>query len=107
MHEAGAVGRALDTAMRGAPPGATAPRSAELVVTDPANIAPQAAELHLQVHLAEIGFADLPIRTSIRPVTCVSCGAACEPEPSDPFCGACGWPLPAVPGPGVEITLLW
>jgi hypothetical protein len=107
MHEAGAVGRALDTAFREAPPGASAPRSALLVVTDPAHIAAQAAELHLQVHLAEMGLADLPIRTSVRPVTCASCGAVTEPEPSDPFCGACGWPLPNVEGPGVEIELEW
>ncbi len=107
MHEAGVVGRALDTAIRAAPPGASAPRAAAVAITDPAHIAAQAAELHLQVHLAEHGLADLPIMITVRPVTCASCGAASEPEPSDPFCGACGWPLPAVDGPGVEIEFEW
>jgi hypothetical protein len=107
MHEAGAVGRALEAALRAGPPGAAAPRAATLVVTDPAHIAGPAAELHLQVHLAEHGFGDIPITTSVRPVTCAACGAESVPEPSDPFCGACGWPLPAVGVPGVEIGLAW
>ncbi len=107
MHEAGAVGRALDAALRAGPPGAATPRAATLVVTDPAHIAAPAAELHLQVHLAEHGLGDIPIATSVRPVACAACGAACTPEPSDPFCGACGWPLPKVDGPGVEIGLEW
>jgi hypothetical protein len=107
MHEAGAVGRALDTALRAGPPGAEAPRSATLVVTDPAHIAASAAELHLQVHLAEHGLGDIPIATSVRPVTCGACGVASVPEPAHPFCAACGWPLPAPGGPGVEIGLEW
>lgn len=107
MHEAGAVGRALDTALRAGPPGAEAPRSATIVVTDPAHIAAEAAELHLQVHLAEHGLGHIPITTSVRPVTCAACGALCTPVPSDPFCADCGWPLPPVGGPGVEIGLAW
>jgi len=107
MHEAGAVGRALDAALRAGPTGAEAPRAATLIVTDPAHVAAPAAALHLQVHLAEHGLGDIPITTSVRPVACVACGASCEPEPTDPFCGACGWPLPAVGGPGVEIGLQW
>ena len=107
MHEAGAVGRALETALRAGPPGAEAPRAATLVVTDPAHIAASAAELHLQVHLAEHGLGDIPITTSVRPVTCEACGALCEPVPSDPFCATCGWPLPSTGGPGVEIGLAW
>ena len=107
MHEAGAVGRALDTALRAGPPRPGVAKAASLVVTDPAHIAAQAAELHLQVHLAEQGLGEIPITTTVRPVTCEACGVTSVPEPSDPFCGACGWPLPAVGGPGVEIGLEW
>ena len=85
MHEAGAVGRALDTALREAPPGASAPRAASLVVSDPAHIAPQAPGLHLQVHLAEHGLAHLPVHTTVRPATCPPAGRVSEPAPSAPF----------------------
>ena len=107
MHEAGAVGRALDAALRAGPPGADAPRAATLVVTDPAHIAAPAAELHLQVHLAEHGLGAIPITTTVRPVACQACGVESVPQPSDPYCSACGWPLPATGGPGVEIGLEW
>lgn len=107
MHEAGAVGRALDAAFATAPPGAVAPRAADLVVTDPVHIAAPSAELHLQLHLAEHGLAGLPIRTTVRPVACAFCGIESIPVPSHPFCGECGMPLPKKTGPGVEIALEW
>jgi hypothetical protein len=107
MHESGAVGRALDAAFATAPPGAVAPRAVELVVTDPVHIAAASAELHLQLHLGERGLADVPIRISVRPVTCVFCGVESTPDPSLPFCEACGLPFPPKSGPGVEIAFDW
>ena len=107
MHEAGAVGRALDAALVTAPPRAGAPRGVALVVTDPVNLAPASVELHLRLHLTEHGLADLPIRRTVRPVTCVICGLAATPESSDPFCPSCGMPFPPKSGPGVEIAFDW
>ena len=109
MHEAGVANRTLDAVLAAVPAdrSGTPPRSLRVVVTDPAHLDVDAVSMHLEVALAERGWADVPLSVSSEPVACPACEAANRPEGAWPFCATCGAPLPESGGSGLEVTADW
>jgi hypothetical protein len=131
MHEAGlvaqALGRALDQALRAAPPAAApvhaappgaapgvqapGPKPADVTwlkldVLDPVGLSVDATLLHLELAMAEHGLAGVPVALHVMPVRCAGCGDSSVPAPGDPFCAACGWPLPRQEGSPLRIRAM-
>lgn len=90
MHEAGLVERALADALRGHPAVATL----DLEINDPVGISADAALLHLEIALRELGMESVPIKVQVAGVTCGVCGLLTERATANAFCDACGYPLP-------------
>ena len=111
MHEAGLIADAVGAALRDAPsglPGAsTRPREFRLTILDPVHVSADAARLYAEIVLRAQDLADVPLAVESVEVACAGCGAANRPEPQHPFCEACGWPLPRVAGPEVEVRAAW
>ncbi len=116
MHEAGLLAAAVAEALAaGAPagamspdtPGTRRPVAIEIRVRDPIHVAPESALLHAELALRAHGLADVEVRVSADPVTCVMCDVANEVRADHPFCSECGWPLPDQGGHAVEAVARW
>jgi hypothetical protein len=101
MHEAGAVGTAIEKVIRDWPLEGTGGQL-ELEVRDATRAEAGSVAFYAAAILADHGFPTAGFTVMTRDVRCALCGlVASAPSPSDPQCEACGAPLPQVPGPAV------
>jgi hypothetical protein len=101
MHEAGAVGAAIDKVIHDWPADGTGGQL-ELEIRDATRAEAGSVAFFAAAILADHGFPTTTFTVLTRDVRCALCGApAAAASPSDPQCQACGAPLPQVPGPAV------
>jgi hypothetical protein len=106
VHEAGAVGRAIEGVIHDWPPSRTQGQL-ELEIRDATRAEAEAVAFHASAILADRGLPDVTFSVSTQTLTCALCGTAAAPSPANPSCDACGAPLPQVEGPAVvcrEVT---
>jgi len=94
MHEAGLVEQALQDALQGRMTVA----ALEMEIGDPAGISAEAARLHLEIAMREVGLEGIPVEIRVASVSCPACGSAASQATAESFCAACGWPLPRPEG---------
>ncbi|MEX1156622.1 MAG: hydrogenase/urease maturation nickel metallochaperone HypA [Chloroflexota bacterium] len=94
MHEAGLVEQALQDALRGRMTVA----ALEMEIGDPAGISAEAARLHLEIAMREVGLEGVPVEIRVAGVTCPACGTGASQATAEAFCATCGWPLPRPEG---------
>jgi hypothetical protein len=100
VHEAGAVGRAIEGVVGSWPPSRT-DGQLELEIRDATRAEAEAVAFHAAAILADRGLPDVTFSVLTHAVTCALCGAAAAPSPANPSCDGCGAPLPHVPGPAI------
>jgi len=94
MHEAGLVEQALQDGLRDHVTVATI----EMEIGDPAGISAEAARLHLEIAMREVGLEGVPVEIRVASVPCPACGSAASQATAEAFCATCGWPLPRPEG---------
>jgi len=101
MHEAGAVGGAIEKVIAGWPSSGTGGQL-ELEIRDATRAEAESVAFYAQAILAEQGFSTTTFTVTTSDVHCALCGElATSAAPTDPQCNHCGAPLPQVPGPAV------
>lgn len=101
MHEAGAVGRAIEKVIADWPTGGSGGQL-ELEIRDATRAEASAVAFYAEAILAEHGYGTTSFTVHANDVHCALCGElAVKASPSDPQCDHCGAPLPQVPGPAV------
>jgi hypothetical protein len=101
MHEAGAVGGAIDKVIRDWP-AAGRGGQLELEIRDATRAEAESVAFYAGAILAERGYPSTTFTVSTDAVHCGLCGElAVDAAPADPQCNHCGAPLPQVPGPAV------
>ena len=101
MHEAGAVGGAIDKVIRDWP-AAGRGGQLELEIRDATRAEAEAVAFYASAILAERGHESASFTVTTDTVHCELCGElALAAAPTDPQCNHCGAPLPQVPGPAV------
>ncbi len=101
MHEAGAVGAALERVIHAWPADKTSGQL-EIEIRDATRAEAGSVTFYAAAILADHGFASTTFTVLCHEVHCALCGAlAAEASPGDPQCHRCGAPLPQVPGPAV------
>ena len=101
MHEAGAVGGAIEKVIHDWP---TAGRGGqlELEIRDATRAEAGSVAFYAAAILADHGFSTTTFTVVTNDVHCALCGElAITAAPTDPQCDHCGAPLPHVPGPAV------
>ena len=110
MHEARAIRAAIEPAVaerRSAQvagggvldPGAF--RHLELEILDPTRATAAAVAFYAPAILEEAGLRSVGFDVFTRTATCAMCGKPTHAEPHDPFCRACGAPVPRTEGPAI------
>lgn len=101
MHEAGAVGNAIEKVIRDWPAEGKGGHL-ELEIRDATRAEAKAVAFYAAAILAEHGFTTTTFTVTTSDVHCSLCGElATTASPTDPQCNHCGAPLPHVPGPAV------
>jgi cysteine sulfinate desulfinase/cysteine desulfurase-like protein len=101
MHEAGAVGAAIEKVIQDWPATGTGGQL-ELEIRDATRAEAGSVAFFAAAILADHGFETTTFTVQTRDVHCALCGTlAAAASPGDPQCDACGAPLPQVPGPAV------
>ena len=101
MHEAGAVGGAIEKVI-GDWPAAGRGGQLELEIRDATRAEAGAVAFYTAAILADHGFTTTTFTVVTNDVHCAVCGElAVRAAPSDPQCDHCGAPLPRVQGPAV------
>ena len=101
MHEAGAVGGAIDKVIRDWPEGGRGGQL-ELEIRDATRAEAESVAFYASAILAEHGYHSTTFTVTTDSVHCELCGElATTAAPTDPQCNHCGAPLPQVPGPAV------
>jgi hypothetical protein len=101
MHEAGAVGRAIEKVIRDWPADGQGGQL-ELEIRDATRAEAESVAFYAAAILAEHGHASTTFTVTTDDVHCALCGElARTASPADPQCDHCGAPLPQVPGPAV------
>src|SRR3990172_4650921 len=101
MHEAGAVGGAIEKVIHDWPASGLGGQL-ELEIRDATRAEAGSVAFYAAPILADHGPASTTFTVVTSDVHCVLCGElATMATPSDPQCDHCGAPLPQVPGPAV------
>jgi len=101
MHEAGAVGGAIEKVIHDWPTSGTGGQL-ELEIRDATRAEAEAVAFYTSAILADHGFNTTTFTVTTSDVHCSLCGElAVTASPADPQCNHCGAPLPQVPGPAV------
>ncbi len=101
MHEAGAVGGAIEKVIAGWPKSGCGGQL-ELEIRDATRAEAGAVAFYASAILAQHGYPSTTFTVQTNDVHCELCGElATTASPSHPQCGHCGAPLPQVPGPAV------
>ena len=101
MHEAGAVGAAIEKVIHGWPESCRGGQL-ELEIRDATRAEAGAVAFYAAAILEDHGFSSTVFTVSCADVHCALCGElAVTASPTDPQCDHCGAPLPQVPGPAV------
>jgi len=101
MHEAGAVGSAIERAISDWPATGRGGHL-ELEIRDATRAEAGSVAFYAAAILADHGFGSTTFTVVSSDVHCALCGElAVTASPADPQCGHCGAPLPQVPGPAV------
>jgi hypothetical protein len=101
MHEAGAVGTAIEKVLHDWPATGMGGQL-ELEIRDATRAQAESVAFYAAAILADHGFATTMFTVVSHDVHCALCGALADAaSPSDPQCDRCGAPLPQVPGPAV------
>jgi hypothetical protein len=101
MHEAGAVGGAIEKAIHDWPASGRGGHL-ELEIRDATRAEAGAVAFYAAAILADHGFSNTTFTVVSNDVHCALCGElATTASPTDPQCNHCGAPLPQVPGPAV------
>lgn len=101
MHEAGAVGTAIEKVIHDWPASGRGGHL-ELEIRDATRAEAEAVAFYAAAILADHGFASTTFTVVSNDVHCALCGdLATTASPTDPQCNRCGAPLPQVPGPAV------
>ncbi len=101
MHEAGAVGGAIEKVIHDWPESGTGGQL-ELEIRDATRAEAEAVAFYAAAILAEHGYSTTTFTVTTSDVHCGLCGElAVTASPTDPQCNHCGAPLPQVPGPAV------
>ena len=101
MHEAGAVGGAIEKVIADWAPAGTGGQL-ELEIRDATRAEAGSVAFYAAAILADHGFTTTTFTVFTSDVHCAVCGElAATAAPRDPQCHRCGAPLPQVPGPAV------
>ncbi|HKZ91442.1 MAG TPA: hypothetical protein VJZ50_04830 [Candidatus Limnocylindrales bacterium] len=101
MHEAGAVGGAIEKVIHDWP-AAGRGGQLELEIRDATRAEAGSVAFYAAAILADHGFSTTTFTVVTNDVHCALCGElAITAAPTDPQCDHCGAPLPHVPGPAV------
>jgi hypothetical protein len=101
MHEAGAVGGAIERVISGWPADRRGARL-ELRIRDATRAEADSVSFYTHAILADRGFGDTTFNVETAPTSCELCGVvAVGASPTDPQCNECGAPLPRIEGPAV------
>lgn len=101
MHEAGAVGTAIEKAIYDWPASGRGGHL-ELEIRDATRAEAEAVAFYAAAILADHGFSSTTFTVVSNDVHCALCSElATTASPTDPQCNHCGAPLPQVPGPAV------
>jgi hypothetical protein len=101
MHEAGAVGGAIEKVIGDWPASGTGGQL-ELEIRDATRAEAESVAFYAQAILADHGFSTTTFTVITNDVRCALCGElATHAAPTFPQCDRCGAPLPQVPGPAV------
>lgn len=100
MHEAGAVGGALEKVIHDWPPSHAGGRL-ELEIRDATRAEAESVAFYAAAILADHGFAETTVTVTTNDVSCVLCGSPANASPANPQCDECGAPLPRLEGPAV------
>lgn len=101
MHEAGAVGGAIEKVIRDWPASGRGGQL-ELEIRDATRAAAESVAFYAAAILADHGYATTTFTVVTSDVHCALCRElATTASPTDPQCNHCGAPLPQVPGPAV------
>jgi len=101
MHEAGAVGGAIEKVIHDWPKTGTGGQL-ELEIRDATRAEAEAVAFYASAILADHGYGTTSFTVTTSDVHCALCGElSVTASPSDPQCNHCGAPLPQVPGPAV------
>ena len=101
MHNAGAVGRAIEKVIADWPKTGTGGQL-ELEIRDATRADSESVALDAAYFLVEHGYGTTTFTVTTNDVHCAQCGElAVKSSPADPRCDHCGAPLPQVPGPAV------
>jgi hypothetical protein len=101
MHEAGAVGSAIEKVIRDWPECGKGGQL-ELEIRDATRAESEAVAFYAAAILAEHGYGSTTFTVTVNDVHCSLCGElATTASPTDPQCNPCGAPLPQVAGPAV------
>ena len=101
MHDAGAVGAAIEKVIAGWPRSGTGGQL-ELEIRDATRADAESVALDAAYYLVEHGHSTTTFTLTTNDIHCTQCGElAVKSSPADPYCDHCGAPLPQVPGPAV------
>ncbi len=101
MHEAGAVGGAIEKVIAGWPKSGCGGQL-ELEIRDATRAEAGAVAFYASAILVDHGFDTTTFTVTTNDVHCGICRElATTAAPTDPQCNHCGAPLPQVPGPAV------
>ena len=101
MHEAGAVGGAIEGVIHDWP-ASHGGGQLQLLIRDATRAEAESVAFYAAAILADHGFGDTTFTVQTAAVSCELCGElAASASPTDPQCNACGAPLPRIEGPAV------
>jgi tRNA(Ile2) C34 agmatinyltransferase TiaS len=101
MHEAGAVGTAIEKVIHEWPATGRGGHL-ELEIRDATRASADAVAFYAEAILADHGLSTTTFTVVTSDVRCAVCGElATTAGPTDPQCNECGAPLPQVAGPAV------
>ena len=101
MHDAGAVGGAIEKVIADWPKAGTGGQL-ELEIRDATRAEAQSVASRAAAFLVDQGFASTTFTVTTNDVHCPRCGElAVTASPEEPSCDHCGTSLPQVPGPAV------